>query len=715
MRFYFNKILLSARLEQCPVVLFWLCFLMVITLSVTRVAYAASDKYVVNLMSISKAVKESSIKNFAELNTQYNVIVYSKLLGSEKKYVISVGYFSDYQAAKKASISLGKTYKGAYVVKFTGNYTVLKSIKQLPTALSSASSKAETALKPVTRPESVAPPKPVTPSKPVPTLLTKPKKSNSAVSKQNVDKIMRSAKSAIKNGDNRKAIQLFTAVLSMSENKYSEEALELLGVARERNNQYNHAVHNYNKYIAKYPDSEGVSRVMQRLSVLTTATRKVSDQEKRAVKDKSAPWRMTGSLSQSYNNNNAEDIDIYSFLSLTGRKENQSTDLRLQFTGNQISPISDESDSVFQVSEMYADILFKEMHLSTNIGRKRSRSGGLFGRLDGVFLSYAGSGSSRYNFFAGIPVESSKDSLFDTEKNKKLTYGINADVSFLDKSLDVNFYALVQNNDNVLDRQTVGAEVRFFKKSISMFSLLDYDTSYDEVNVFLLSGNWKPAKNYDLFFNADYRQNPLLTTGSALIGQAETDLGTLVSVLGEEAVRQLALDRTATSSLIGIGLLGPWSDSTTIRGDISTTSVSSSEATLSSTGVNAVPATLEAGPDYYYSLQLVTKSFLIKNDTTILQFQYADTSTSKKIIALITTRLPITKNLRTTPRVKWSLTDLELGGERTELRTSILTDYKYNKRLQMSVDVGMDFTLRESLKESERTNYYFTANYHWAF
>ncbi|MCW8830167.1 MAG: hypothetical protein OQK32_01475, partial [Gammaproteobacteria bacterium] len=215
--------------------------------------------------------------------------------------------------------------------------------------------------------------------------------------------------------------------------------------------------------------------------------------------------------------------------------------------------------------------------------------------------------------------------------------------------------------------------------------------------------------------NADYRQNPLLSTGSALIGQIETELGTLVSVLGEDAVRQLALDRTTTSRLVSIGLLGHLNDNSTIRGDISATSVSSSEATLASAGIDAVPATLETGPDFYYSLQFVTKNFFIQSDTTILQFQYADTSLSQKIIGLITTRFPITKKLRITPRVKWTLTDLEPDGERAELQASMLADYKYGKRLQMFVDAGMDYALRESSEDSELTNYYFTASYHWAF
>ena len=684
----FNQIKFLASAGQ-RWLLFWSLLLLVFL--PVQLSHAASDKYVVNLMSLTQDVELTTIKNFAELNANYNVIVYSKILDSGKKYVLSAGYFPDYQAAKKASEILDKTYKGAYAVKFTSNFTVLKSIKRLPPSISSAPSKL------------------VTPSKPVSALLAKPEKSGSGISQKQLDKIMRSAKSALKQGEYKRAVQLFSAVLSAPENKYSREALELLGVARERNDQYNHAVNIYNNYIKKYPGSRDVRRVKQRLAVLITATKRIDKKDEKKIRIKDRPWELGGSLSQSFNNNNGEDVDIYTFLSLTGRKRNKETDLRLQFTGSRTSPLKGHIDAEFQISEMYADVLFRDSHLSTKIGRQRSRSGGLFGRFDGFLLSYDDSASTRYNFLAGIPVGSSHDYLFDTERNKRLAYGINSDLSFLDKTLDLNLYALAQYNDNILDRQVLGAEARFFKRSISVFSLFDYDTSYSETNIFLLTGNWKPANNYNFFFNVDYRNNPLLTTTNALIGQTETDLGTLVSLLGEEAVRQLALDRSTTSRLVGLGLLGPWSDSTTIRGDISTTRVTSSEA---SGGVPAMPM---VGPDYYYSLQFVTTNYFDKGDTTILQFQYSDTEVSRKVTALVTTRIPITKKLRIAPRVILSFNNLELGQNRNELRTSMRTDYKYGKQLQMDVDIGMDFSNVESEEDSALTNYYLIASYHWIF
>jgi len=180
-------------------------------------------------------------------------------------------------------------------------------------------------------------------------------------------------------------------------------------------------------------------------------------------------------------------------------------------------------------------------------------------------------------------------------------------------------------------------------------------------------------------------------------------------VLGGEAGRQLERDRSTASRVVGLGLLGRWSESTTIRGDISTTRVSSSDA---SGGVLAMP---EIGPDYYYSLQFVTTDYFDMGDTSILQFQYSDTAASGKVTALATTRIPMTQKLRIAPRAILSFSNLAFGQNRTDLRISIRTDYKYSKHLGMDIDIGMDFSNVENQDSGTLTNYDIIASYHWIF
>ncbi|MCZ4261087.1 autotransporter domain-containing protein [Limimaricola sp. G21655-S1] len=79
------------------------------------------------------------------------------------------------------------------------------------------------------------------------------------------------ARAAITAEDYDLAIRLLTRILNAPENSRSAEARELLGVVRERNEQFAQAEAEYLLYLERYPDSEGAVRVRQRLDALTTA------------------------------------------------------------------------------------------------------------------------------------------------------------------------------------------------------------------------------------------------------------------------------------------------------------------------------------------------------------------------------------------------------------------------------------------------------------
>jgi len=97
------------------------------------------------------------------------------------------------------------------------------------------------------------------------------KKELSAGDREKASKAMKEARTAIAEKDVARAVQLLTRVLGYPENKYSADALELLGVARERNGQMAHAKAEYEAYLVRYPESEGAGRVRQRLAGIMTA------------------------------------------------------------------------------------------------------------------------------------------------------------------------------------------------------------------------------------------------------------------------------------------------------------------------------------------------------------------------------------------------------------------------------------------------------------
>ena len=293
---------------------------------------------------------------------------------------------------------------------------------------------------------------------------------------------------------------------------------------------------------------------------------------------------------------------------------------------------------------------------------------------------------------------------------EKRVYGLASELRFLGNSFDVKPYFIEQYNDDVLDRRAIGTELRYYHAGLARFGLLDYDSAYDEAGILLWNGNWRSDNQLTLFFNVDYRRSPLLTTSNALIGQSETDLGTLVATLGEDAVRQLAEDRSATTKLLSLGAAWPISNATTLRTDVTATAISSTPAS------QGVAATAESGPDVYYAVQFVSSDFFALDDTSILQFQYGDTEASSRYSVIGSTRFPVTNALKLMPRAVLTLRDNDNGQDRTDFSASLRADYRYGKDLYMDVELSLDHSDVDEAGVDERdTRYYLVATYRWLF
>ena len=84
--------------------------------------------------------------------------------------------------------------------------------------------------------------------------------------------LVEEGRAALAAGDLDRAVALFTQVGALPEHARTPEALELLGLARERKGQAAHARAEYEEYLERHPEGEGAERVRQRLDALLTAT-----------------------------------------------------------------------------------------------------------------------------------------------------------------------------------------------------------------------------------------------------------------------------------------------------------------------------------------------------------------------------------------------------------------------------------------------------------
>ncbi len=522
-----------------------------------------------------------------------------------------------------------------------------------------------------------------------------------------VQGMLKAAKKAMTRGNNKEAVRLLSKVLKFPENKYSPEALELLGLAYERNGQAGKAQAIYREYMLFYPEGEGGRRVGQRLAGLETAreTPKKRLTRRRTSRNVSEFY---GTLSQFYNRDASyTDIggsvlnrsSLSTDIDFTYRRRTADYDIRSVFIGGYEYDFLDSNNSEGRVSRMYLDVLDRNRNISGRVGRQWYSTGGVLGRFDGGLLSYSKVPRVKFNFVAGFPADSSSLTSVDTDKN---FFGLNVDLGTFWKRWDFNVFAINQRVDGITDRRAVGGEARYNYSKGSYFSLVDYDTSFDRLNTFLFVGNWILAGNRTVNLSMDYRQTPSLSTSNALVGQNVNSVSELMNSMSEDDVRRLALDRTAQNWSVTLGGTSPLNDKYQLSG---TVTVSELTGTETSGGVAKVPGT---GPEYFYSLQLIANNLLIKNDLVIAGLRYSDTSASNTTTLSLNTRFTVKRDWRINPRILFDYSKNNNSvGSQYRIRPTLRTEYHWKKRFHLEFEGGLEWIYDRTGDQTDYTRDYF--------
>lgn len=538
--------------------------------------------------------------------------------------------------------------------------------------------------------------------------------------------LMQAAKRAMTNGEYANAAQLFTAILESPHSEYTEEAQELLGLARERNGQLAHARAEYEEYLRRYPRGEGADRVRQRLAGVVTAKpseREVAaaqeDPEKRVVK-RPAEWNWFGSFSQQYFRDQtttapdplAEKVNVATlttWLNLTGRRRGPDYDFRTQINmqhDHDYEALTDPDGYSF--SDLYVEWTKKSNRSSLRFGRQRHTGSGTLGRFDGLLFSYPTSDAVTVSTVLGHPVDLNDKSRVQSNTS---FFGVSANIAPSDSNWNYNTFALQQERDGILDRQAVGGEIRYFSPEKSLFTLLDYDTSYGELNIFLLQGNLNVSDRTSLYGTLDYRFSPVLTTGNALLSQTVLTLEELQALYTEEEIRQFALDRSARTSTVSFGGSHRVREDLQISTDITATKT---DATPASGGVAATEAT---DTELYYTLQFIANDFWSEGDTAIFGFRYGDTTTSDIFTFNIDRRRPLPNQWRLNPRFLLDYrSQRDTDSSTLRLKPSLRAEYRGWRKVELEFEAGIDL-LREDdgMEASDTAGYFLNMGYRWDF
>jgi hypothetical protein len=511
-----------------------------------------------------------------------------------------------------------------------------------------------------------------------------------------------------------RAVQLFTKIRDQGSDEVRVHVQELLGLAREYNGQIAHAKAEYRKYLAVFPEGEGAERVKQRLTALVTAAQTpkqaIGPGRSQREKDKSK-WdhQVYGSFAQTYfrDETTPDDqdslvvrSDLTTDFDLVTRSRKGDLDLKTQFIGSYRKDLRTDSDG----GEFIPSILaFETSHagngLYARVGRQSRTTGGILGRFDGIHTAYEANETVTFNGVYGYPVDTSDKSKINSDQE---FYGASMELNNLGDAWDFSTFYIAQENLGIKDREAVGAELRYFDTRKSFFTLVDYDTYYEDLNIFLFIGNWTITEGSTFNLVLDYRNSPILTTTNAIQGQLVTGFQQLLTLFNEDQLYQLAQDRTAKSQSATVSLTQDFSEDWQFIGEVTVTEFGD---TVASGGVDAIIGT---GKEYVYSSQIIANNLLTESDIVIFGLRYADTFNADTYSLTGNWRINVSRNLRFNPRLRIDYReDKDDDDTRVLARPFIRMDYRFRRWAKLEFDIGYEWLDEQFSGQSQNTTGYF--------
>jgi hypothetical protein len=478
--------------------------------------------------------------------------------------------------------------------------------------------------------------------------------------------LMKLGRKALNAGENEKALQILNALLNLPPNKQSQGAQEWVGVARQRNREHVKAKAEYELYLKLYPEGEEAVRVRERLASLQETINQLAQAKTGRSTKKRDEMRVYGSLYSYYyggysqttitdkvansttNINNQDQSLLQSAFDVTGRYRKDEYDNKLVVRGTQsydLLATSDTRRNVSRLRALYYEHSSQDSYL-VRVGRQPGNQGGILDfRFDGAWVRYTAVPQFlNVNLLAGQPRQFSLSSNFvpDDPRNvradlKRYFYGVSVDIGPIGQAWNGNLYFINQMVNGVVDRRAVGTELRYANNGKNAFSLIDYDVSYNVLNVAMLNGTWvTEGTTYTLL--ADHRKTPYLQTSNALFGTPNATLQT-INTTNESLLREQAKAVTATSDLFLAGVLHAVTKDWQLGGDVRLNRISGTGATNclvilpgtsilfldpnattdSACSLQALPGT---GNIWTYTAQVIGANFPFENTTFVANASY---------------------------------------------------------------------------------------------
>lgn len=489
--------------------------------------------------------------------------------------------------------------------------------------------------------------------------------------------LLRNARLALANQRYPEAVDLLTRLLRQPEYPARADAQELLGVVRERAGQLAQAKAECQEYLRRYPDRPGAVRVRARLQSLIAAS--LAPRSTGEVTQVAANhWSMAGSASVTYQYGTDQSVAngvattttsasaglVYADLLLRDRGERYDFTARVDagYTQNLVTTFGGSQD---RTTAAYVELTDRALGWTGRLGRQSLAVQGNIGLFDGVFLGYQLGPKISISAAAGLPAYSVY-SAFSTAQTFE-TVSAEWDPT---PSWAVDGYLFNEMDLGYVDRRSVGVQTRYTHGGSTAVALIDYDVNLQQLNSATLIGNARVGAFWVLGFDADYRRSPLLELDDAVIGQNAPDLNALALQFTPSQIRQLALDRTATSETFVVSASRALGERWQFMGSLSALQLGSTPA---SGGVEAIES---MGLDKNVSLQMSGASLLQASDLHIFGVRFDDSPQMRSETLSWDARFVVHGAWRLGPRLSVEeLTDSLLGGRRFMYLPELRTDW----------------------------------------
>jgi tetratricopeptide (TPR) repeat protein len=518
----------------------------------------------------------------------------------QRLFELTLGYYDTLAEAEAVRASLLAEFPQARVVDLKappGGPAPAPGTASVP-----AVAAAPAAAIPVPTPPLAPPPPPApvaaVPLPPAPVAAApSPTAPDSDLDRQAAD-LLAAARAALAAGRSDEAVNALNRLLLLPPNKSSQDAQELVGVARERAGDLAQARQEYELYLRLFPEGEGAARVRQRLASLAppeeASTEAARPQEHRAPQASAG-----GSISQYYYGGDQKVLTLFpsgtvqvnqqtisdnvqsslaTTIDLNGRYRTDSTDTRVVFRDtDQYSFISSVAPGINRLDAAYVDYRDGAVGYGLKVGRQSGVTGGLVGRFDGAVLSVEPLPKLRLNAVAGVPV--SQDEF--VQANQRFE-GLSLEALDLADHWSGSAFLINQTADGIVDRRAVGGDLRYFDQHRTLYALVDYDVQFAAVNAATLQGTWQFEDATLLSLLLDDRKAPTLTTSNGLLEWGCTSYtdyfaGTCQKTTGGPftvaSLRQAAEATTANSHQLALDASRPLNKTWQVSLDARVTSV----------------------------------------------------------------------------------------------------------------------------------------------